>query len=297
MAKRQNYLTYKNNFQRIVERKIEVVGCKYDKEVSEIVTNVEDFRQCYKKGDKVREQLPRYWFLSKEGFLISVRNPDAPKWVSPNLNAKRPLFKISKYKKNITVYTLVSLVWDSYRTKNAQTILNEKGLRGVGRLELDKCGRHVWKVQAHHIKNYIQGGSLEDYIANNDPENLQLVTVREHDVLNKLQEGNTDSMIFYQPRFMNVPDSDVVAFDIENAKMLDLNRVDVVKIVSFSFMPNEKDSIVTDDYIFVSKDNRAFLENNKELLEHLAESHPPKYDDIRDNFFEIYGNTVFYQKK
>ena len=294
--KRENYLTYKNNFRRVVEKKIEVVGCKYDTEVSEVIENVEEYRQCYKLGDKVREQLPRYWFVSKEGFLVNVKNADKPKWVSPNLDSGRPQFKISKYKKPIATYMLVALVWDSYRTKNAQTVLDERGVRGIGRFELKKK-QHIARVQAHHIRNYIKEKSIENYISNNDPENIQLVTVREHDVLNRLQEGKTDKTIFYQPSFMNVPNNEIQAYDIENAKMLDINRLEVVATLEVGYIPLEKDSIMTEKYIFISEDNRSFLEEHKHILDFIADEHPPKHKNPRNNSFEYGEHIIFYTRR
>lgn len=289
--KRENYLTYKNNFKRVVEKKIEVVGCKYDTEVSEVIENAAEYRQCYMPGDKVREQLPRYWYISKEGFLVNVKNADKPKWVRPNLDSGRPQFKISKYNKPIATYMLVALVWGSYRTKNAQTVLDQRGVRGIGRFELKKK-QHIARVQAHHIRNYIKEKSIENYISNNDPENIQLVTVREHDVLNRLQEGKTDVMLFYQPSFMNVPNNEIQAYDIENAKMMDVNQLEIVCVLSGETIPFEKDSIIIGEYIVVLEDGRAFLEAHKNILkEHLFNG-----EDIETGkSYEIYnGQKYFY---
>ena len=64
MAKSIKYTTYKNKFTKFVKDKVAVTGCKFDTEVSEIIENVADFRQCYAPNSKVRKQLPKYWFIS-----------------------------------------------------------------------------------------------------------------------------------------------------------------------------------------------------------------------------------------
>ena len=94
MAKKDSRF-YAAKFRNIVKNQIPVIGCKYDTEVSEIISNAEEYRQCYKRGDKIREELPRYWFISKEGFLVSVYKTQ-PQWIAPNLAADRPEFIISR---------------------------------------------------------------------------------------------------------------------------------------------------------------------------------------------------------
>lgn len=299
MAK-NDYRVYATAYKNIVKNQVPVTGCKYDTEVSETIENIDDFRQCYKKGDTIREQLPRYWFISKEGFLISVRNKKEPKWIRPNLDTDRPQFKISKSNKPITTYTLVSIVWGSDRTANAQKVMDERGLQCIGRLEKER-GQHIAKVQGHHIEKYCKEKTLESYIANNDPTNIQLVTVREHDILNKMQEGNTDSIIFYQPDFANVPNNEIQVYDIEKPRILDIKNIKIIKVVGFSILPLEKDSIITDKYIFVLEDGRKFLEEHQNILVHIAEEYPPKFRDIRLNQipYTVNGHeyTIFYQNK
>lgn len=48
------------------------------KEVLRLIT-LDDVcsEQCYKKGNEIREQLPKYWFLTETGVLISVKNEKA----------------------------------------------------------------------------------------------------------------------------------------------------------------------------------------------------------------------------
>ena len=264
---------YNAAYKNIVMKKIPVTGYKYDTEVSEIIENIDDFRQCYKKGDKIREQLPRYWFVSKEGFLINLQNKKNPKWIKPSLKPDRPEFKISKYKKPIATYTLVALVWDSLRTYNAQSIMDDRGIHCIGKLKkIDNL--HVAKIQTHHTNGYLKEKTLENYIANNNPKHLQIITVKEHDILNKLRAGKKSTEIFYQPLFVNVPDEGVKIFDIERGIMLNPKTLNVTKILSIDFLPDEQHCLMTDDYVFFLENGRQFLESTKTILIDIAKTHP-----------------------
>ena len=295
--KSKNYKSYAKAYNNIVKNKIKVTGIKYDTYVEETIEIAEEYRQCYKKGDRVREQLPRYWFISKTGFLISVRNQNEPKWVSPNLNQYRPQFKISKGNKPITTYVLTALVWDGFISEDAKKILNQKGLKSIGRFEREH-GLHIAKVQGHHTKGYLQEKTLENYITNNDPAYVQIVTVREHIILDKIQKGIVDEVqIFYQPDFRNVPSNEIQAYDISTPRMLDLNKIKIAKILSVSVLPEEKDSIITDKYIFVSENNRDFLKKNEKALDFMVDKFLQKYaNSVVYNCFEFQDTIVFYKK-
>lgn len=294
---------YMSKLKKVVKDKIPVVGTKYDTYVEEIIENIDDFRQCYKKGDKVREQLPKYWFVSKEGFLIKVKKDETPRWVAPNLLTDRPEFKVSRYNKAITTYALVSLVWGSYRTPNAQTILDKNGIRCLGRLKKEG-NLHVPRVQPHHIKEYIPGKSLENYVLNNDPTNLQLVTVKEHDILNKLQQGNTDFGIFYQPNFVNIDDNCVTVYDITEKKIIEnIDDLEIKAVEKVDFLHLEKDSILIKDHIVLMKDGREYLESQKPLLTKLLKGNNlPKNNNYlyflgqKYYYFELDDKTIFYRK-
>lgn len=273
MAKKDSRF-YAAKFKNIVKNKIPVTGCKYDTEISEVILNAAEYKQCYKRGDRIREELPRYWFISKEGFLISLYYKQ-PKWVAPNIAADRPEFIISRKgtTKSIATYTLVGLVWGSRRTVHAQQVMNAKGLDSLGRLEVLQNQRHVAKVQGHHSKiDYLPEKTIENYISNNDPSNIDLVTVREHDVLNKIKRGETDSMIFYQPKFIDVPHDEIQVYDITNARILNPSEVVLEKIIRVGIMPREEDSLITEKFIFLLEDGRTLLEENKFPLEMAATS-------------------------
>ena len=299
--KKNNYKTFQNDFNSIVQNKIPVTGCKYDHDVSEIIGSVDDFRQCYKNDDPVRESFPRYWFISREGFLITVRNPKEPQWIKPNLSASRPEFKISMtdQTKTISTYTLVALVWNSYRTIDAQKIFADKGYKALGRLK-KKDGQHEAIVQCHHIKGYIKEQNLQNYIANNNPENLQLITVREHNLIHSWKEKYPGAMIFYQPSFQNVPHDHILILDENTHEILDPTTLQIIPetCTIYSIMPLEKDSFFTDKYCFILQDGREFLEQNKKILDVLADQYPPQYADPRYNKpLDFNDHTIYYCRK
>lgn len=289
MKKRVNYKTYLNKFKEIVENKIPVTGIKYDSEVSETIGDMSEFRQCYMKGDKVREAFPRYWFLSREGFLISVKGK-SPKWIKPNLKSCRPEFGFYADGKTkfISTYTLVALVWDSYVSGDARKILNAQGIKALGKLQKIN-GLYVPKVQGHHKDQFLKEKNIESYVANNNPENVQILTVREHDVLNNSQRGRNDISVFYQPDFRIVPNESIQAYDLDRAEMLDLSNIQSMVIQEYDMIPKEKDSIMIGDYVFILEDGRDFLEKNRLLIEKGLEDGDliPKPDSVKETIFGI----------
>ena len=180
-----DYKVYKRRFENKVKNGVLVRGCKYDEDVVEQV-NFEDFRQCYQPGFKAREDLPKYWFVSKEGFLINAKG-DGLRYVTPNLGQDRPQFTISTGKgsknKRIATYALVGLVWGSYIEPDAYTMMQMNGVDCIGKNpKADENGKIKGKVQAHHtsVEGYLKEKSLENYILNNRPEYIEFVTNKDH---------------------------------------------------------------------------------------------------------------------
>lgn len=104
MDKSVKYTTYRKKFESIVKKGVLVKGKKYDEYVEEQI-NLDDYKQCYAPGFRPREELPKYWFVSKEGFLINAKGKNL-RFVKPNLKQDRPQFKVTgKLKdKNISTY-------------------------------------------------------------------------------------------------------------------------------------------------------------------------------------------------
>ena len=220
-----SYKTYNNKFKEVVEKQVPVTGIKFDTEVSEVIANIDDYKQCYDPHDYARSQLPSYWFISKEGFLISVK-VKKPTWVKPNLDANRSQFtpsKNGKVLKPITTYDLTALVWGSYRDPDAIKLLNKYGLSILGKNKIDRnTGKHLPRVQAHHInpQGYLKDGSIESYIINNDPTQLQLLTNRVHNVLTYMTGDFERDIMRDTSSFSDVPHTTIKVYQdkIHNLK-------------------------------------------------------------------------------
>ena len=184
-----NYKTYRKQFESMVKKGVLAKGCKYNEYVEEPV-NLDDYKQCYKPGFTPREELPKYWFVSKEGFLINARGNNL-RFVSPNLGQDRPQFTINSQPKNkhISTYGLVGLVWGSYIEPDAYNFMQMNGINCIGsNPKADKDGKIKGRVQPHHTdtKGYIKEKSLENYILNNRPEYIEFVTNKDHRIAESL---------------------------------------------------------------------------------------------------------------
>lgn len=297
MAKTVNYKSYKNKFEKIVRDKVPVTGCKFDTYVSETIENAADFKQCYSPNSRVRKQLPKYWFISKEGFLINVKGKE-PAWVSPNLSASRPEFKPSTKdfpkKKSITAYDLVALTWGSFISPDASYLLETYGAAVIGRNKKDRKGLHTNKVQGHHWnREYIHEKDIDSYILNNEPGNIQLVTNKEHDILHKLSKDNQDIDIFYSPDFRNVhSEAPVVYIFGEKPQIKLLTDIEIKEVINWKVDFLEKDSYKVGGFTFIGTDKREFFESYSKILKVIVQ-HLPKSKYIQElNFL---GETVYFK--
>lgn len=263
--KRKDIRTYRKAYKAAVDNQTPITGRKYDKEVVETIKNIGDYRPCYERGNKAREQLPKYWFVSKEGFVISFHNTKKPVFITPYLQSYRPEFNTIKRGKKITSYSLVALVWGSFRSESAQRLLDTYGIKALGKYKKIK-GRNEPKVHAHHIKPYIHSHSLESYIQNNNPDNLQLITNRQHREIHKILD-NQD--ISYMPEFINVPQDEIEIYDIDNGKMLKWDEVEPKYLIHAWYTPREQDCCQLKDYILLSENNHDFLQANDEKIERI----------------------------
>lgn len=189
MAKSVKYTTYRKQFENMVKKGVLVKGFKYDEYVEEQV-NLDDYKQCYKPGFKPREEMPKYWFVSKEGFLINAKGKSLT-FVKPNLEQERHQFTISCKPKNkhISTYGLVGLVWGSYIEPDAYTFMQMNGIDCIGRNpKADENGKIRGKVQPHHksVEGYLKEKTLENYILNNRPEYIEFLTNHDHSLIGRL---------------------------------------------------------------------------------------------------------------
>lgn len=304
MAKRVNYKTYEKKFKNFVKKGVPVTGIKYDTEVSEIIQDVNEFRQCYNPHFKIRKQLPKYWFISKEGFLIRV-NGKEPKWVSPNLKAWRPQFKpsssVTGWPKNkpISTYDLVALTWGSFISDDAYYLLDKEGAVMLGRLDMDEKDLHRTKIQGHHWKvPYIHENTIEAYVKNNDPTNIQIVTNRQHHFLKQLESVDfKETYRFHAPKYRNVRAEEVDVYIIDDGKprMEKLENLIITKVVNLTKELSDQDCLEVEDYLFVSTNGADFIEAHKELLLSVAKlSHGGQNFEIHDGkkYYYVDANLV-----
>ena len=293
-------INYIARYYAIIHNKQAITGTKYDTLTSEVIINSDDFRQCYNKANKARKMLPKYWFLSKEGFLISVKGKK-PKWIKPNLKSGRPQFKVWYNGKaiSITTYDLVALVWDSYISKDAYILIEKYGLKALGASKITN-GKHSPKVQGHHTRKegYLSEKTYSNYVKNNDPTKIQLLTNREHIILHSLTGSwDKDKNKFYMPKFTNVPNKFIQIYTAgDDVKMIDPHNIIISQITNAYIDFREEDSVKTKEYIFVSKDNRLFMENNLSMLLQIAKLLENDNTNIRFNSFDYKDEIIYFAK-
>ncbi len=241
---RDRSTSFSANYRYIVKNKIAVTGTKYDKEVSEIIEDPEQYRQCYKKGFKALEQLPKYWYVSREGYLISVQYKDKPQFIQPNLDSERPQWIVSNTKKglrkNLTTYQLTALVYGSEMLEEARELLEKRGIKVLGKDTRDKKTQRVREaVQVHHKgEGYIKEPGLENYIKNNDPDKLLITSNKPHKILSSIVNSKNFTEAYKTINKIDgyYPESaKTYAYDIDGNNIIeDVKRLDIKAITDMA---------------------------------------------------------------
>lgn len=170
---------YKNIFDREMNSGKKIYT--QDKTEELIIDDNEKWKQCYKKGDKAREQLPKYWFISDQGNLISVAKGKAY-WLKKDESNGRYSYHFviqtdeeTSVKKNIELHNLVRIVFGGLSYGMAEDMLQEQGIFAFG----VKNSKEV-KLNGHHIGDK----------ADNSPENIELVTTKAHTIIDKVPKDS-----------------------------------------------------------------------------------------------------------
>lgn len=113
------------------------------------------YKRCYNGHDKIRRQLPKYWFIREDKTLITFKKGHkiltVPHVVHTNKCMDRPCYAISIKTENgyttkqIADYTLVTLVWNPQAIYgNARKLLEESLIDNLGKRdgERDKAHGH-----------------------------------------------------------------------------------------------------------------------------------------------------------
>lgn len=92
-----------------------------------------------------RSQLKKYWFVSTEGDVISVRG-EKPKYMRKDTNNKRGYIKyhttVDGKKKSINGHALTAIVFKSCVMPDAQKSLDEQGIYSLGKRNEDNQTHH-----------------------------------------------------------------------------------------------------------------------------------------------------------
>lgn len=177
---RNKELTYKD-YKKIFDKEMNSGKKIYTQDKSEelIIEDNEKWKQCYKPGDRVREQLPQYWFISDRGNLISVVREKAY-WLKKEdfNNSGRYSYHCNIYiddetsvKKNIELHNLVRIVFGGLSYGVADELLQEQGLFAFGVKNSEEI-----KLNGHHIGDK----------ADNTPGNIELLSTNAHKIIDKV---------------------------------------------------------------------------------------------------------------
>ena len=160
-------------------------------------SELQNFRQCYTtdkttKYYKARHQLPKYWFLSDKGTLLTVANGKVElytAYITKKTLKAREQYKISKYSIGVDPAVLVGFVFGCDCTSKAEKLINCNGLRAL----------QVGIVDLHHKKGYAHAKNadkLKEELKKNRIKNCKLkdilfCTHKEHDMLTYMPNTNS----------------------------------------------------------------------------------------------------------
>ena len=244
------------NYTLISRKQPDGTTIKYEATEEEL----KSFTQCYVsekeksiKYAKARDGLPEFWFISKNGALLTLakRNEySEPAYVEPSLSGyvanrreQHNLTKTdSKYKKlgrlSLDPAAIVCLVFEGKSTQKAQSLLNEHGLFAIKNK----------MVELHHIDGYKHGNDDAE-TRRNRAYNCDLSRIQ-------FEEYNEHNFITNMP----VIDASEEK-NLEYAKKLD--DMDITN--STMFLSNNKKAGVIEENIVLRPDGKLITSDGKEL--------------------------------
>lgn len=159
-------------------------------------SELQKFTQCYTtdkttKYYRARHQLPKYWFLSDKGTLLTVANGKVElytAYITKKTLTAREQYKISKYSIGVDPAVLVGFVFGCDCTSKAEKLINCNGLQAL----------QVGVVDLHHKKGYTHAKNVENLkeeLKKNRAKNCTLkdimfCTHKEHETLTYMPNTN-----------------------------------------------------------------------------------------------------------
>ena len=226
--KKETYLYYLKKFNELMEKDTPIY-MKGEKEPLKL-SEGEFFLQCYvpKYSNilfaKARSQMPRYWFVSNKGNLVSVKR-NKPVWIKLQGDVRKE-YRIASNETNgwekdkpICNYDLVALVFGSYAFGKACEFLEKKGVWAIGKGKM--------MVNGHHLLGFANLETQEDV---NDYTKIEFVTEYIHQLFQMVPDLNSDEkkyQVFMKELVKRVseevPNKAVIFFDgygIQNGKIV-----------------------------------------------------------------------------
>lgn len=193
MNKKNNYKKYQKKFNQWMKQKLESKDYTLQNRREDSITITEEellsFRQCYTTDQKqkfyaARKELPKYWFVSPRGTLISCYDA-TPHLVVPTISGggtnRREQYEMPKGRV-IDPAVLVALTFGGKATEQAEALIQKRGLKAFSH----KQPRQNY-VELHHIDGY-RHGAEDDEIRelrayNADIHRTMLAVAVEHDMI------------------------------------------------------------------------------------------------------------------
>lgn len=193
MNTRNNYKKYQKQFNEWVKQKLEDKdymlqnrrGVGWETTEEELCS----FQQCYTTDQKqkfyaARRELPKYWFISPCGTLISCYD-ETPHLVVPTISGggtnRREQYEMPKGRV-IDPAVLVALTFGGKATEQAEALIQKRGLKAFKH----KPPRSNY-VELHHIEGYMHGAEDEEIrelrAYNADIHRTMLAVAVEHDMI------------------------------------------------------------------------------------------------------------------
>ena len=154
----------------------------------------EQFIPCFSPDESVRNELPVYWFLSNHGNLVTIKRRHVY-WIQPYPydDGPRTCYKwenpVTDKKSSIMTYEIGRLIF------------NKDAVVGLAKDYIERFGSYCYgpkgdpfNVETHHESR------LEHYPESvNDPFACQAITVRLHDILQRIRKKQDDIRITDDP--------------------------------------------------------------------------------------------------